>query len=161
MNSITENLCALRSFNGGLNASKAKKPGTFQCVTFLCLDNQRRSPFGEQIATKLDPAVVFLGVSTSSGGAALSAAVDAALRQKILMGAPRAVDWSDSAASQGEFFSGMAVRRAHKVKPHSIGRPDVRTHIARLSQAATRSMQHFLIAIKCHHASRLHILDAT
>jgi protein-tyrosine phosphatase len=110
---------------GRLSAFRLRHPEQVQRVVYVCLGNICRSAYGHQVANELGLNVASLGLSTSTGAASPTEAVDAARRAGVDMDAHRAMDWGDFKVRPGDLFLVMEVRQAHELRRRLGARSDV------------------------------------
>lgn len=110
---------------GRLHAFRLRNPAQVRRVVYVCLGNICRSAYGEKIARRYGLNAASLGLSTSTGAASPTEAIDAARRQGVDLDAHRALAWGDFTVCPGDLFLVMEVRQAHELRRRLGNRSDV------------------------------------
>lgn len=110
---------------GRLRAFRLRHPEQVRRVVYVCLGNICRSAYGDKVAREFGLEVASLGLSTSTGAASPTEAIDAARRRGIDLNGHRALDWGDFMVRPGDLFLVMEVRQAHELRRRLGPRGDV------------------------------------
>lgn len=110
---------------GLLAAFRLRHPQRARRVVFVCLGNICRSAYAQGVAAGLGMPSASIGLSTCTGAASPEAAVRAAHRCGIDLGAHRATDMRDFDVLPGDLLVAMEIRHARELRRRLAGRDDI------------------------------------